>query len=135
MVNPTTHDALTPDPVNKNGPATWPNFVILEARKVTSPEMPDWLKATTSWNRKTTPHKLIATGLVQHVQDSNLGQTTAINRARQALAKWLSQKTLRATRVTQTTHLQKMDAFAAQVEIELPSNWVPKFKNLKEQPR
>ena len=135
IVNPSAHDALASDPVHKTSPATWSDFVILETRKVTSPEMPDWLKARTSWDRTTTPHKLIATGLVQHVEDTNLGQTTAVNRARHALTKWLNQKILRSTRVTQTTHLQKMNAFAAQVEIELPNDWVPKPKALKEQPR
>lgn len=69
---------------------------------------------------------LLATGVVTGIDNPSLAQTTAENRARAVLARYLNTQRLANARIVGTWQDASTGAFYARAEIEVPNTFMPK---------
>ncbi len=108
-------------------PADWDGTGVLVANTVEDRRnAPAWARNEAEVVDREGQRYLLATGVVNGIDNPSLAQTTAENRARAVLARYLDTKRLENARIVGTWQDASTGAFYARAEIEVPSTFMPK---------
>lgn len=117
---------LIEDP-NVPAPADWDGTGVLTPTTVEDRKnAPVWARNEAEVVDREGQRYLLATGVVQGIDNPSLAQTTAENRARAVLARYLNTQRLVNARIVGTWQDASTGAFYARAEIEVPSTFMPK---------
>lgn len=117
---------LIEDP-NVPAPADWDGTGVLVANTVEDRRnAPAWARNEAEVVDREGQRYLLATGVVNGIENPSLAQTTAENRARAVLARYLNSKRLENSRIVGTYQDAATGAFYARAEIEVPNTFMPK---------
>ena len=108
-------------------PADWDGTGVLTPTTVEDRKnAPAWARNEAEVIDREGQRYLLATGVAQGIDNPSLAQTTAENRARNVLARYLNTQRLVNARIVGTWQDASTGAFYARAEIEVPSTFMPK---------
>ena len=118
-----------PTPVLPAGlmlPAGWQGLgVLANAAEAAPARAPAWARSQAEVLARDGKHFLEATGRADRIKNPALARSTAENRARAELAKWLNTGKVAGGEVVDTYVDKKTKAMFVRVAIEVPDGWLP----------
>jgi len=99
--------------------------VLAKRTEKLSKKAPAWAKVVAEIIEEKDKRFLRTSGYVKGIHDIFLAKTTAENRARQELARWLNTDKLEMSQIAAFSYDKKKHTAYAQAQIEIPADWLP----------
>ncbi len=99
--------------------------VLAEAMEPPVKKAPEWTRVAAQVVLRDNKRFLEATGRAERIKNAALARSTAENRARFELAKWLGNEKLEGSHVVESLIDPRTHTAFARVAIEVPEGWLP----------
>ncbi|MEK7704172.1 MAG: hypothetical protein AAB426_04375 [Myxococcota bacterium] len=107
-------------------PQGWSGTGVLSRRTGKLPKgAPKWAAVEAEVVAREGRRMLVASGLVEQIGNPALARSTAENRARAVMARWLGEERLEGAKIVDASWNKRRRVAVVKVEVEVPADWAP----------
>lgn len=107
-------------------PRDWRGTGVLSRRTEKLPKgLPKWVAVEAEVVSRDGTRMLVASGVAEKIANPALARSTAENRARAVMSKWLGEARLEGAKIVDASWNKRRRLAAVKVEVEVPADWGP----------